>query len=77
MTADERVVEQAVAPVGEHRGEHGSAIHLPGPTLWPFVCGAGVALIAFGLLTHLVFSLVGLMLLARALAGWIEELRHE
>ena len=52
-------------------------IHLPGPSLWPIVCAAGITLLGFGVLTHAAFSLVGLAVTARAIAGWIEELRHE
>ena len=55
----------------------GDEFHLPGPTIWPFVCGAGVGLLAFGMLTSLVFSLLGLLLIVRSLAGWVEELRRE
>jgi len=31
----------------------------------------------FGILTSFVFSVVGVLLIALALAGWIGELRHE
>ena len=51
------------------------ASHLPAPTLWPIVCAAGITLLAFGVLTHPAFSVVGLFVTARALAGWIGELR--
>jgi hypothetical protein len=51
--------------------------HLPGPSMWPFVLGAGVSLLAFGVLTSLLFSVVGAVMFGIALAGWIEELRHE
>jgi hypothetical protein len=63
----------------DHSGANGHDhdFHLPAPTIWPFVCGAGVALLAFGMLTHAAFSLLGLLLVARSLAGWIEELRRE
>ena len=63
-----------------HDGEHEShehEIHLPGPTIWPVVCAAGVTLLAFGVVTHLAFSVVGLLVIARALGGWIGELRDE
>jgi hypothetical protein len=52
-------------------------VHLPGPSMWPFVLGAGVSLLAFGVLTSLLFSVVGAVMFGIALAGWIEELRHE
>jgi hypothetical protein len=61
----------------DHDGDRGPAVHLPAPTIWPVVCGAGVALMAFGLLTHLAFSVLGLLLLARSLVGWFAEMRDE
>jgi hypothetical protein len=66
VTAHER------APEPDH--DH---VHLPAPSLWPVLCGAGVALIAFGMLTHPAFAVAGLLAMARALHGWIEEMRHE
>ena len=57
--------------------EHGEAIHLPGPSIWPLVVGVAVTLLAFGVVTSLVFTVVGALLLAWALAGWIGELRHD
>lgn len=45
-------------------------------SIWPLVAAAGISLIAFGGLTHPAFSLFGLALTARALAGWVAELRH-
>ena len=58
--------------------EHGTpGVHLPSPSVWPFVLGGGVTLMAFGVPTNLLFSLVGVILVAWALAGWIGELRRE
>ncbi|MBA2450969.1 MAG: hypothetical protein H0V51_23390 [Chloroflexi bacterium] len=56
--------------------EHGE-IHLPSPSAWPCVCAGGITLVFFGILTSFVFSVVGVLLIALALAGWIGELRHE
>jgi hypothetical protein len=50
--------------------------HLPEPTVWPFVLGGAVALLAFGVATASVLLLMGLVLLAWGLIGWINELRH-
>ena len=50
--------------------------HLPPPSLWPFVVGGGVTLLAFGLATTLALSAAGLVLLAIGLHGWIGEMRH-
>ena len=40
------------------------------------VCAGGIALLAFGVVTNLLFSLAGALLLALALVGWIGEVRR-
>jgi hypothetical protein len=45
-------------------------------SVYPIVVASGIALLAFGLLTSTVFCLLGLIVLASGLAGWIGELRH-
>jgi hypothetical protein len=50
--------------------------HLPSPSVWPFTVAAGATLMAFGVATSLLLSLLGLVLLAYGLFGWIRELRH-
>ncbi len=52
-------------------------IHLPQPSVWPAVCGAGIALMGFGLVTSLFFSAVGVLVMAWSLVGWIGELCHD
>jgi hypothetical protein len=53
-------------------GEH----ELPHESLSPITLAAGIGLLGFGLLTSLVFSVVGLAVMAWALGRWIEEMRH-
>jgi hypothetical protein len=53
--------------------EHG----LPHESLAPITLAAGIGLLAFGLLTSLVFSIVGLVTMAWSIATWIGEMRHE
>jgi hypothetical protein len=51
----------------------------PPPThhsIWPVACGGGIALLAFGVLTSLLFSTAGALLLVWALVGWVGEVRH-
>jgi hypothetical protein len=54
-----------------------SDMHLPTPSVWPFVMGGGVALAALGIPTSYAFCLFGVGLLFWGLVGWIRELRHE
>jgi hypothetical protein len=57
----------------EHELEH----ELPHESLSPITLATGIGLLGFGLLTSLVFSIVGIGLMAWALASWIGELRHD
>jgi len=43
---------------------------VPAPSGWPFVTAFGITLMFAGLVTHLVVSVVGILLLARGLVGW-------
>ena len=51
--------------------------HLPSPSVWPSVLGAGVAIAAVGVPTSLAFCALGVLLFAWGLAGWINDLRHD
>jgi len=50
---------------------------LPQPTYWPAVFAFAVVLFAWGWVTTISVSAVGLVLCAIAVAGWIGDLRHE
>jgi hypothetical protein len=50
---------------------------LPRPTYWPVTLALGTVLALGGIVTSYVVSLVGIGLIAIAIAGWIGELRHE
>lgn len=50
------------------------AVEVPAPTAWPLVLGLGIALVLGGVATSLAFSLVGLLLLALGLGGWVAQL---
>ena len=53
-------------------------IEMPRSTIWPLVLSLGLALLVVGLVTNLVFSIVGAAILFAGLGGWISELRpHE
>jgi hypothetical protein len=69
MPAEGQVLASEVDP--DH-GEH----DLPHESLSPITLAAGIGLLAFGLLTSLVFSIVGIAVMGWALARWIEEMRH-
>ena len=51
-------------------------VHLPPPSVWPFVLGAGVTMAAFGVVNSVLFIVAGAVLVAWALVGWIQDMRH-
>src|SRR5258705_6858890 len=48
-------------------------VMLPAPTAWPFVTALGLTLLAAGLVTQAVISLVGLILAVRGAVGWFRD----
>jgi hypothetical protein len=46
---------------------------LPAPTVWPFITAFGIALLAAGLVTQAVISVVGLILAVRGAVGWFRD----
>ncbi|MGB7950275.1 MAG: hypothetical protein WCH75_21520 [Candidatus Binatia bacterium] len=66
----------------EHKQEQvPDHINLPAPTAWPLVTAFGLALLAAGLVTEAVVSVVGLILAIRGAVGWFRDVlpvvRHE
>jgi len=50
-------------------------IHLPAPSFWPIVLAFGMALIAIGVVSTVIVSIVGVVVLLVAIAGWTLENR--
>lgn len=57
--------------------KHKSKIHVPGPSIWPMVLAIGLLLIADGVIFSLVTSVIGVVVLLAAIAGWALENRAE
>ena len=49
---------------------------LPERSVWPVVLAGGIALLLFGVVTSLSFSVVGALLIVAALKGWMGDLLH-
>jgi hypothetical protein len=54
----------------ERRNSSGEMIEVPAPTAWPMITALGIALLAAGLVTHLIVSALGLILALRGAVGW-------
>ena len=55
----------------------GEEIHLPGPTLLPFVCAIAITLIVVGTTLGWIFSIVGLVILVVAVVRWVRDTRRD
>jgi hypothetical protein len=72
LTSDAPALAPQIRP-----GWHAVTEPLPDPTYWPAVMALGIVFLAWGLISTLLVSGVGLLLFVLALAGWIGDLRHE
>jgi hypothetical protein len=63
-------IEQPAPPVGEET-------HLPGPTLIPIACAAGITLIVIGTTIDWIFSAVGAVIFIATTVMWIRDTRRD
>ncbi len=68
------VIEEANVPPGAQPGGNEEAIEVPAPTVWPLVLALGCTLLVAGLVTNLILTLTGLVLLLAGMAGWVWQL---
>ena len=66
----------AVSPQGE-APPPSEDIHLPGPTMVPFVCAIGITLIVIGTTIDWIFSAVGGVIFLVTAAMWIRDTRRD
>lgn len=62
--------EQEAPPVGEE-------VHLPGPTLIPILCAAGITLAVIGTTISIIFVIVGVLLFLGTTIRWIRDTRRD
>jgi Flp pilus assembly protein TadB len=55
----------------------GEELHLPGPTLIPFVCAIGITLIVIGTTLGLWMSIVGAVIFVLTVVRWIRDTRRD
>jgi hypothetical protein len=56
--------------MSQHSSGDQTRIEMPAPTFWPMVLAFGLTLLIAGIVTHWAVSLVGLLILAKAVTGW-------
>jgi hypothetical protein len=63
-------VHQEAPPVGEE-------VHLPGPTLIPFLSAIGITLTVIGTTINWLFSIIGLVIVVLTTIRWIRDTRRD
>jgi hypothetical protein len=63
-------LEQEAPPAGEE-------IHLPGPTLIPFISAIGITLIVIGTTINWIFSVIGGVIFIGTTVRWIRDTRRD
>jgi heme/copper-type cytochrome/quinol oxidase subunit 1 len=63
-------VEQETPPVGEE-------IHLPAPTLIPFMSAIGITLMVIGTTIQWIFSIIGAVIFIVTTVIWIRDTRRD
>lgn len=65
------------APVERDAPPAGEEIHLPGPSLLPIMCAAGLSLAIVGITVGLAFLVPGVVLFLWSAWRWIGETRRD
>ena len=55
----------------------GEEIHLPGPSLIPFLNAIGITLAIVGITTFWIISVAGILLFLATLVRWIRDVRRD
>ena len=55
----------------------GEELHLPGPSLLPFLCAIAITLIVVGTTISLIISIVGLVALVIIVIRWVADTRRD
>jgi hypothetical protein len=55
----------------------GEEIHLPGPSLIPFLNAVGISMAIVGITTFWIVSVVGIVLFLVTLVRWIRDVRRD
>lgn len=57
--------------------EDNDDIHVPPPSYWPILLAGGLGLIAIGVITNFILSIIGIVVLLISVGGWAMENRAE
>ena len=66
-----------MSPIDPEVPPPGEEIHLPGPSILPFVTAIGITMIIVGLTTFIVVTFAGIVLTVACVLRWIRDTRRD
>lgn len=66
-----------MSPLEPEAPPAGEEIHLPGPSILPFLTAIGITLALVGVTTFIEFTIAGVVLTLWCLVRWIKDTRSE
>ena len=55
----------------------GEELHLPGPSLLPFLCAIAITLVVVGTTINIILSIIGLIALVIIVIRWVGDTRRD
>ncbi len=55
----------------------GEQIHLPGPSILPFLCAIAITLVVIGTTINIIISIVGLIMFVIVVVRWVRDTRRD
>lgn len=66
-----------MSPLDPETPPPGEEIHLPGPSIQPFLLTIGITMVIIGLTFHKIVLIGGIVLSVVVIAAWIRDARRE
>jgi hypothetical protein len=66
-----------MSDVPDHAPPVGEEVHLPGPSILPFVTAIGITLMVIGTTINWLFSVLGAVIFLIAVGIWIRDTRRD
>ena len=70
-------LEELYKHADEYPLNESTPAEMPDLTFWPFILAFGVLFFFWGIITSLIISGVGILIIIVSVAGWIQDLNHE
>lgn len=71
------IENQTAESHGEPKGNPPKPLHIAEPTYWPLILAVGITMFAWGWVTSLLLTALGLILIVASIVNWIGDMRND